>query len=146
MNHPVPPASLRRAFPAELLASLKAAFAERVSISDAVRAHHGRDESPFDPQLPDAVVFARTTGEVQTIVKLCAQYNVPVIPYGKKPKRLPCVLSPEEVLRLLNTTPPGPTRLLFQTLYACGLRINEALHLRATDIDSARMVVGADGS
>jgi integrase/recombinase XerD len=67
--------------------------------------------------------------------------DMPVIPYGKKPKRLPCVLSPEEVLRLLNTTPPGPTRLLFQTIYACGLRINEALHLRAADIDSARMVV-----
>jgi site-specific recombinase XerD len=74
-------------------------------------------------------------------VTLGREEQMPVIPYGKKPKRLPCVLSPEEVLRLLNTTPPGPARLLFQTLYACGLRINEALHLRAADIDSARMVV-----
>jgi D-lactate dehydrogenase (cytochrome) len=82
MNHPVPPASVRRPVPAELLDALKAAFGERVSTSDAVRAHHGRDESPFDPQLPDAVVFARSTEDVQTAVKLCAQYNVPIIPYG----------------------------------------------------------------
>ncbi len=82
MNHPVPPASVRRPFPAELLAALKAAFGEHFSTSEAVRAHHGRDESPFDPQLPDAVVFARSTQDVQTAVRLCAQYNVPVIPYG----------------------------------------------------------------
>ena len=82
MNHPVPPAPLRRPFPAELLTALKAAFGERASTAEAVRAHHGRDESPFDPQLPDAVVFARNTEEVQTIVRLCGQYNVPIIPYG----------------------------------------------------------------
>ncbi|MFP3624683.1 FAD-binding oxidoreductase, partial [Burkholderia sp. SIMBA_051] len=80
MNHPEPSAPLRRPFPAELLSALNAAFGERVSIAEAVRAHHGRDESPFDPQLPDAVVFARTTEEVQTIVKLCAQHDVPIIP------------------------------------------------------------------
>jgi len=44
--------------------------------------HHGRDESPFDPQLPDAVVFARSTEDVQATVKLCAHYDVPIIPYG----------------------------------------------------------------
>jgi D-lactate dehydrogenase (cytochrome) len=82
VNHPEPSAPLRRPFPAELLSALNAAFGERVSIAEAVRAHHGRDESPFDPQLPDAVVFARTTEEVQTVVKLCAQHDVPIIPYG----------------------------------------------------------------
>jgi D-lactate dehydrogenase (cytochrome) len=82
MNHPEPPPLLRRPFPARLLSALKAAFGERVSTAEAVRAHHGRDESPFDPQLPDAVVFARTTEDVQTIVKLCALDDVPIIPYG----------------------------------------------------------------
>ncbi|MGI4814702.1 MAG: FAD-binding oxidoreductase [Janthinobacterium lividum] len=83
MNHPtLHPAFVRRAFPDELLAQLKALFAERVSTAEAVRAHHGRDESAFDPQLPDAVVFAQTTEEVSQIVKLCAQHQVPVIPYG----------------------------------------------------------------
>ena len=82
MNHPVPPLAVRRAFPAALLDALKTAFAERVSTTAAVREHHGRDESPFDPQLPDAVVFVISTEEVQTVVRLCAEYNVPVIPYG----------------------------------------------------------------
>ncbi|MFC0697057.1 2-hydroxy-acid oxidase, partial [Paraburkholderia humisilvae] len=57
MNHPAPPASVRRPFPAELLSALKATFGERASTAEAVRTNHGRDESPFDPQLPDAVVF-----------------------------------------------------------------------------------------
>ncbi|CAM2194318.1 D-lactate dehydrogenase (cytochrome) [Paraburkholderia kururiensis] len=85
MNQLAPPTSLhpaRRPFPAGLFAALQSAFGERVSTAEAVRAHHGRDESPFDPQLPDAVVFARSTEEVQTIVRLCGQYDVPVIPYG----------------------------------------------------------------
>jgi len=82
VNHPAPPALARRPFPSGLLEQLRSAFGERVSTSEAVRAHHGRDESPFAPQLPDAVVFAQSTGEVQTIVKLCARYGVPIIPYG----------------------------------------------------------------
>jgi D-lactate dehydrogenase (cytochrome) len=54
-----------------------------MSTVEAVRASHGRDESPFDPQLPDAVVFARNTEDVQAVIRLCGQYDVPVIPYGK---------------------------------------------------------------
>jgi len=82
VNYPVPPLAVRRTFPAALLDALKTAFAERVSTTAAVREHHGRDESPFDPQLPDAVVFVTSTEEVQTVVRLCAEHNVPVIPYG----------------------------------------------------------------
>ena len=82
MNHPIAPLAVRRAFPAALLDSLKSQFAERVSTTAAVREHHGRDESPYDPQLPDAVVFVTTTAEVQTVVRLCAEHGVPVIAYG----------------------------------------------------------------
>ena len=66
---------------------------------------------------------------------------VRMIPYGKKPKTLPCVLSPEEVLRLFQAARPGRDRVLLQTAYACGLRLGELLSLRLGDIDSARMVV-----
>jgi D-lactate dehydrogenase (cytochrome) len=82
VNHPAEHASLRRPFPAALLDALRQQFAERVSTAQAVREHHGRDESPFDPALPDGVVYARSTEEVQAIVKLCAQHDVPIIPYG----------------------------------------------------------------
>jgi integrase/recombinase XerD len=66
---------------------------------------------------------------------------LPFLPFGKKPKSIPCVLSPEEVLRFLGAVPAGRDRVLLQTAYACGLRIEELLHLRVTDIDSRRMVV-----
>jgi site-specific recombinase XerD len=66
---------------------------------------------------------------------------VAMLPYGKKAKTLPVVLSVEEVAQLLATAKPGHERMLLTTAYACGLRISELLHLKATDIDSARMVV-----
>lgn len=66
---------------------------------------------------------------------------VQLIPYGKKPKTLPTVLSPDEVLHLLTVAQPGRERMLFRTAYACGLRINELVHLQVGDIDSARMVI-----
>jgi site-specific recombinase XerD len=67
--------------------------------------------------------------------------QVPFIPFGKRPKTLPCVLSPDEVLRLFESTTTRRDRVLLQTAYACGLRIGELLHLHVSDIDSARMVV-----
>jgi len=72
----------RRPFAPELFTALASAFGQRASTAEAVRAHHGRDESPFDPQPPDAVVFAESTEDVRTTIELCARYGVPVIPYG----------------------------------------------------------------
>ena len=66
---------------------------------------------------------------------------VEMLPYGKRPKRLPTVLSVEEMTQLLEAAKPGRERVLMQTAYACGLRISELLNLQVTDIDSARMVV-----
>jgi integrase/recombinase XerD len=67
--------------------------------------------------------------------------QLPFIPFGKRPKTLPSVLSPDEVLRLINAAPPGRDRVLLQVAYGCGLRLSELLHLCVTDIDSARMVI-----
>lgn len=67
--------------------------------------------------------------------------QLPMIPYGKKPKKLPSVLSPAEVLHLLEAAEPDRDRVLLQVTYACGLRLDEVLHLRVADIDSARMVI-----
>ena len=54
MNHPAPPSALRRELPEALLAELKAVFVDRLSTSMAMLEHHGRDESSYDPMLPDA--------------------------------------------------------------------------------------------
>jgi integrase/recombinase XerD len=66
---------------------------------------------------------------------------LPMLAFGKRPKKLPCVLSPEEVAQLLEAARPGRERVLLQTTYACGLRLMEVLNLQVSDIDRARMLV-----
>jgi D-lactate dehydrogenase (cytochrome) len=83
MNHPLPhPGLVCKPIPAAMLDALRARFGDRVSTTQAVRAHHGRDESAYDPMLPDAVVFAQTTEEVAAVAKLCFEHEIPLIPYG----------------------------------------------------------------
>jgi integrase/recombinase XerD len=66
---------------------------------------------------------------------------LPQLPYQRRPKTLPTVLSRAEVQRLLDAVPPGPYRLLFRLAYAAGLRISEVTHLRRRDLDFARHVL-----
>lgn len=73
---------LRRLVPQACLDALRERFADRLSVAQAVCEHHGRDESPYPPMLPDAVVFATSTEEVATVAQICNQYRVPLIPYG----------------------------------------------------------------
>lgn len=63
------------------------------------------------------------------------------IPYPKRPKHLPTVLSPEEIERLLNATRSLKHRALLMALYGAGLRVSEACRLTIDDIDSCRMVL-----
>ncbi len=63
------------------------------------------------------------------------------IPYPKRPKLLPTVLSQEEVTRLLDGTRSLKHRALLMTLYGAGLRVSEACRLTTADIDSSRMVI-----
>ena len=63
------------------------------------------------------------------------------IPTPKAEHRLPVILSPEEVLRLLQAAPSFPHHVIFSTMYGTGMRVSEALHLCAVDIDSQRMMI-----
>jgi site-specific recombinase XerD len=67
--------------------------------------------------------------------------QVPFIAFGKRPKTLPTVLSPAEVLSLLQAADAKRDRVLLQVTYGCGLRLSELVNLEVRDIDSARMVV-----
>ncbi len=62
-------------------------------------------------------------------------------PYPKKTRRLPTVLSREEVTQLIHAARTPGERILLMTLYATGARNSELTHLKVTDIDSQRMVV-----
>jgi site-specific recombinase XerD len=66
---------------------------------------------------------------------------VAMIPYGKKPKPQPVVLSPDEVRRFFRAVPPGRFLLMLRASYACGLRVSEVVSLKVADIDSARMLL-----
>jgi D-lactate dehydrogenase (cytochrome) len=78
MNAPASHAPL----PPALAEALAKRFGERFSTAAGVRNHHGRDESPYAPMPPDAVVFAESTADVAAVVVLAAAHRVPVIPYG----------------------------------------------------------------
>ena len=67
---------------ADAIAVLKQKFGDRLSQSEAVRSHHSHTTSWIEPQLPDAVIFARSTEEISDIVKTCNAYECPVIAFG----------------------------------------------------------------
>jgi len=67
---------------AAAIAALTAAFGNRVVTSLAVREQHGNTLTWVPNQPPDAVVYPQNTGDVQTIVRICADNRVPVIPFG----------------------------------------------------------------
>lgn len=60
---------------------------------------------------------------------------------AKNESRLPTVLSREEVRSLLGCVHTAHNRAFLATVYACGLRLQEALHLEISDIDSDRMML-----
>ena len=63
------------------------------------------------------------------------------IPYAREPRKLPVVLSADEVVRFLEAVPSLKTRAALTTAYAAGLRASEAVGLKIGDIDSGRMVI-----
>lgn len=74
-------------------------------------------------------------------VTLKRPWAIEEIPTPKKPKRLPIVLSAEEVHHFLEQIPNLKHRAILCTLYASGLRVAEACQLKTTDIDSQRMTL-----
>ncbi len=74
-------------------------------------------------------------------ITLQKDWAVEHIPYPKKPKRLPEVLSLDAVARFLEFIANLKYRAILMTAYAAGLRTSEVVKLHVKDIDSARMVI-----
>jgi len=59
----------------------------------------------------------------------------------REPRKLPVVLSPEEVARLLNAAPGLKYKAALSVAYGAGLRASEVVSLKVSDIDSKRMLI-----
>ena len=85
----------------------------------------------------------------QTVCALRFFYGVtlnrPEIPEriadAREPRKLPVILSADEVVRFLEAVPSLKTRTALTTAYAAGLRASEAVSLKVADIDSSRMLI-----
>src|SRR6476620_11606513 len=63
------------------------------------------------------------------------------IPYAREPRKLPVVLSADEVVQFLEAVSSLKSRAALTTAYAAGLRASEVAGLRIEDVDSARGVI-----
>ncbi|MET0358423.1 MAG: FAD-binding protein, partial [Pararhizobium sp.] len=64
------------------IAALKARFGDRLQTGQAIRAQHAHTTTYIPAQLPDAVVFPENSAEVQAIVGIACENEVPLIPFG----------------------------------------------------------------
>ncbi len=64
----------------------------------------------------------------------------------RQPRKLPVVLSLDEVARLLDAAPSLKYKAALSVAYGAGLRASEVASLKVGDIDSARMVIRVEQS
>jgi site-specific recombinase XerD len=69
------------------------------------------------------------------------EWSLENLPRAKREKRLPVVLSGEEVRRLFDAVANMKHRTILMTCYSAGMRVAEVVHLKPMDIDSARMLI-----
>ncbi|MGH4118959.1 tyrosine-type recombinase/integrase [Clostridium sp.] len=63
------------------------------------------------------------------------------LPRAKERRRLPAILSPEEMNDIFNATHNIKYKAIFMTIYSAGLRISEVCNLKVSDIDSKNMQI-----
>ena len=74
-------------------------------------------------------------------VTLRRDWDFQVLPYARRPKKLPVVLSREEMARLIGAVRNLKLRTVLMTMYGAGLRVSEVVRLKLGDIDSRRMAI-----
>jgi len=95
-----------------------------------------------DCKLSAGTIEGRTAALRFLFVKTLRRPYLPDhIPFPKRQRRMPTVLSQEEVARLIASARNLMHRTMLMMLYATGLRRAELCHLKVCDIDSERMVI-----
>jgi len=80
MNTAIPPRDDARI--AAVLERLSLRFGPRLQAGKAVREQHGHTTTYIPNQAPDGVFYPESLEEVQEAVRLCAEFRVPIIPFG----------------------------------------------------------------
>jgi site-specific recombinase XerD len=77
------------------------------------------------------------------LIKNVFEKNIAIekIPYPKKKKTLPKVLSKEEIKIIFNETKNQKHRLIIQLIYSSGIRLNELINLKREHIDPSRKII-----
>jgi len=63
------------------------------------------------------------------------------IPYPKSEKKLPIVLSQDEMQRMFDVCDNLKHKMILSILYSCGLRVSELINLKWSNIDRSRMII-----
>src|SRR5215469_6178888 len=113
----------------------KAAF-EDVRLYQLHLASHGVSPCTMNGAMTALRFFFRVTLQRFDIAN-----HIPLVP---QPQRLPVVLSPEEVARLLEAARGPKYKAALAVAYGAGLRVSEIVSLKVSDIDSKRMVIQKD--
>ena len=61
--------------------------------------------------------------------------------FVREPRKIPAILSPEEVARLLEAAPGPKYKAALSAAYAAGLRVSEVVALKVSDVDSERLLL-----
>ena len=68
-------------------------------------------------------------------------WSVERIIYARRERKLPIILSPDEIVRFFQSVKSTKYRVLLMTIYSSGLRVSEATQLKISDVDSKRMTI-----
>ena len=82
-------------------------------------------------------------GAIKKFYEICLnqKHKFKNIPYARVEKKLPIVLSKDEVQRMFNVCENLKHKIILSILYACGLRVSELINLKWSHIDRARMII-----
>jgi len=127
-----------------------------LKIVESFAKHFGRSPDQLGPEqirtyqvylLNERKLGVRTVGHCTAALRfffcktLKRAYPIEEVPYPKAPRRLPIILTREEVVRLIDSASNLFHRAMLITLYSTGMRRAELCRLKVEDIDSTRMLI-----
>ncbi len=101
----------------------------------------------FQHHLTDTGLSIITRNRIMTGVKFLVRITLRRpdlagdIYHLREPQKIPQVLSPEEIKRMLTMAASQKAHVLLSLTYGCGLRVSEVVRLKAGDIDSAQGII-----